>query len=565
MNPIEAHASTSAALHSRYPFLGMTRVHHTNKRSQPMTFGDKPYLIPLYAILPELREADFSKAVQTGLSELLIAYILYQAGWNDRIAAYVLPQYKTSARFVSDRIDTVLLRTPAYADRLPGGPLGLEDFGSRGNLQRKRFGRRGSLLFLGSNTPSDFLEFSADIALVDEWDNCDLTNVAKIKDRVRESDHPQIFRVSNPRIPGRGITRRFNEGSKARWFHRCPHCGERQPLDWFKHVVERDRVGNYYPRDRERAEHPELGDIRPVCQRCKRPWDRVADGGVWVAEEPSRPVASFHISRMDVLASRRDPQPLRSAFAEFVRAQLDQSELVAFWAGFLGLAYTPPGASVTQEMITHASTGAPMDHNGGDEYEDQTVVMGCDVGSMLNVKISRLSVAEDDEKHPYRRHTLWTGAVPDFEDLYSMIDRYHVDVCVIDSMPEARKVKELRDHYEYEGTCQVWLARYYPTPKVGADVFGLRMDYDEGVVTADRTQLLDTTLDDLRLVRNELPSDIDTVLHFSEQMIAPKRRIDEKSNRAIWDEGSNADHYRHADAYERLAVEIHDRSGNYYA
>lgn len=564
MDALDLHRSTSDGLHRRYPFLGTVRVHHTNKRAKPMSFADKPYLIPIYALLPSLREAVFSKAVQTGLSELLIAYVLHMSGWNDRICAYVLPQYKTSERFVADRIDPLIMRTPAYRDRLPGGSLGMEDVsGSRGNLKRKRFGRRGSLLFLGSNTPSDFLEFSCDVAIVDEYDACVLGNVAQIRDRTRESEHPQIFKVSNPRIPGRGITRLWREGSQARWFHRCSRCGERQSLDWFRHVVERDDLGVYYPRDRERAEDPGLGDLRPVCQRCKKPWEREAAGGVWVSAEADRTPA-FHISRLDVLASRRDPQPFRAAFAEFVRALTDRDAMKTFYAGFLGLAYEPKGSAITQEILDKASEGqAVMDYEGGASYDDATVVCGVDVGSVLNVKISRLEVT-DDERHPYRRVPVWVGAVAEFEDLIDLQSRYRVDVMVIDAMPETRKAKEIRDHFAYEGTCQVWLARYHPTPKVGADAFGIRLDYEEQVVVTDRTQLLDTTMDDLVHGRCLLPGDVDTVLGFAAQMRAPKRLIDERTSRAIWDEGDEPDHYRHADAYERIAVEIHDRSGGYY-
>lgn len=560
---LERHATTSAALHNRYPFLGMARCHHTNKRAAFMSFADKPYLIPLYAMLPGFTEAAFCKATQTGLSELLIAYILHESGWNDRICAYVLPQYKTSERFVADRIDPVILRTPAYAARLPGGVLGMEDAtGGKGNLKRKRFGRRGSLLFLGSNTPADFIEFSCDVAIIDELDDCDMANIAKIKDRTRESDTPQIFRVSNPRIPGRGISKRWAHGTRARWFHKCGRCGHRQPMDWFKNFVERDSLGAYYPRDRERAESPSLGDIRPVCVRCKRPWERIADGSVWVAEHPSKDEDSIHISRLDVLSSRRDPQPMRSGYKEFIMALTDRQALTAWWAGFLGWTRQDEGTSVTQEAITQASSGPALDYNGGYEYKDKTVVMGVDVGSMLNIKISSLSTT-DDERHPYKRTTIWTGAARDFEDLIAMQERYHVDVMVIDALPETRKVKEIRDHFINEGTCQVWLCLYNKTPKVGAMAFGIKMNYEDQTITVDRTQLLDTTLDDLKHGRMILPVDIDTVLHFADQMIAPKRILKD-NGRIVWDEGTDPDHYRHADAYERVAVAIHDMSGGYY-
>jgi hypothetical protein len=214
-------------------------------------------------------------------------------------------------------------------------------------------------------------------------------------------------------------------------------------------------------------------------------------------------------------------------------------------------------------MLDRAAEGQPaMDHHGGPDLEDQSIVMGVDVGGVHNIVVDRLEVT-DDERHPYRRHRVWAGAVPSFDAVMDVRDRYHADVMVIDAMPETTKAKEIRDHYVNEGTCQVWLARYHPTPKVGADAFGMRMDYDEQSVTVDRTQVLDTTMDDLAHGRAFLPGDIDTVLHYAEQMKASKRKIDDRG-RAVWDEGSDPDHYRHADAYARIAVEIHDRSGRFY-
>lgn len=561
----ERYEQGTGALHERYPFLGMVRAHHTNNRGQPMDMRDKPYLVPLYMMLPKLREVVICKGVQTGVSEMLIAYILHEAGWRDRICAYVLPQYKTAERFVGDRIDPVIARTPAYAARLPGGLYGMELTSaaqSKGNLKRKRFGKRGSLLFLGSNTPADFLEFSCDVAIVDEYDACDLNNVAKIGDRTKASDNPQIFYVSNPRIPGRGITKMWSQGNRSRWHMQCSRCGERQALDWFRHIVMRTDVGEWVPRDTARADAPGDGDLRPVCQRCRRPFERTAAGACWIAEAPDRDKVTLHNTRLDVLASRRDPQPIRSLYREFLAAQGNTSMLAAWWAAALGLCYEPEGTSVTQDMLDRAAVGLPMDHVGGAAYDNLTVVMGVDVGAVLNVKISVLELTGDD-RNPYRRVGRWVGAVPEFSDLISLVDKYRVDVCVIDAMPETRKSKEFRQHYIDTGTCEVWLARYHPTPRVGSEVFGMVMDYSEGVVTTDRTQLLDATLSDLANGRMILPSDVDTVLHFSDQMRAPKRKITE-SGRAVWDEGNDPDHYRHADAYERIAVEIHDRGARVY-
>lgn len=535
---------------------------HHNKRGQPMSFKNKPYLIPLYAWLDQLQEASFCKAPQTGISELLIQKILHDAGWKNRICAYVLPQYKTSERFVADRLDPLLADIPAYEARVPGGEYGTDSTNSKGNLKRKRFGPQGSLLFLGSNTPSDFLEFSADTVVVDEYEECDPTNVSKVWDRVRESPYPQVFNVSNPEIPGLGIHKLWKEGSRARWFYKCARCNERQPLDWEVNIVRRLPDGRWVPRDEQRANDPAWGDIRPVCRRCHQPWERSADGSCWVGEAPQK-VASFHISRLDTLPDARELQPMRRFYAEFVRAQGDSVALSRFAVGVTGFPREDAGSKITQEMLDLAMGGRPcMDHHGGEQYKDRTLIMGVDVGTLLHVSISELVKA--DTPSGYKRHGVFLGTVPQFEDVRRLIDSFHVDACVVDAMPETRKAKELRDYYVQEGTCEIYLCRYHPSPRIGTEAFGLTMDYEERVVTVDRTQLLDSTLDEIRAGNRTFPNDAGTVLGFTDQMRAPVRKLDEKSQRFIWVEGGEADHFRHADAYDRVAQEVYDRSGGYY-
>jgi hypothetical protein len=562
------HAQVCLSVHERYPLLGLARAHHRNRRGLPITFLDKPSLIPLYAELLDAPEASFCKGVQTGITELLIQLMLYNAGWRNRICAYVLPQYNTSERFVDERINPLLVEVPVYTARTPGEEFGTTATQSKGNLKRKRFGRLGSLLFLGANTPADFVEFSADCIIVDEWDKCiasppGKTNLAKVRDRVRESAYPQIFRVANPEYTTEhGIQRFWKDGSRGKWFHRCTCCGERQPLVWDEHFVRRKNDGTWEPRDTARANAPELGDLRPICRRCKKPWDREAAGGVWVHEAPFA-ARSYHMSRLDVLATTRDTQPIRRYFAEWIVAQQNTANLSAFYTGVLGWAYEAAGSRITQEMLERAAVEPPNDHVGGDGYKGLTVIMGVDVGAVLNVK---LSVLEPDDTMPggYRRRGRYVCTVPEFEDIYRIIDAFHVDACVIDAAPETRKAKEVRDHYIDEGTCDVWLCRYHPTSRVGRDAFGLRLDYDDHTVTVDRTQLLDATLDEIARGQATLPNDVMTVLGFADQMKAPVRVLDPESQRIVWREGNDPDHFRHADAYERVAQEIADRGGGYF-
>lgn len=557
----DTHTRICGSLHSQHPLIGLARAHHRNRRGAPISFRDKPYLIPLYAQLPQMERADFCKAVQTGLSELLIQLMLHKAGWEDRIVAYVLPTYMISARFVAERIDPLLQEVPAYVARTPGGEEG-SNARSKGSLSRKRFGRRGSLLFLGSNSDANFVEFTADTMIVDELDECDPTNVARVLDRLRESDHPQLIRVSNPGIAGAGIHKAWKEGSRARYFHVCAHCNERQPLDWQTHFVRRLSDGTWIPRDTARATDSSRGDLRPVCRRCREPWE-LTGRGCWVAEFPSKS-PSFHMSRLDILPNISALQPIRGYFAEWVKAQLSTTDLYAFWRGVLGWPYEGGGQRVTSEMLESCMENEPTNDLFPDkaQYADRTFVMGVDVGSVLNVVIDELEKA--DTPSGYRRRARSVLAVAEFEDLHPLIRDFGVQVCVIDAMPETRKAKELRDYYQDEGGCVVWLCRFHPQPRVGREAFGLKLEYSEHVITVDRTQLLDATLDELRTRQRTLPCDVNTVAGFFDQMKAPSRKLDLASQRYIWDEGNDPDHYRFADAYARVAQEVYDRMGGLY-
>lgn len=566
------HRQACQSVHERYPLLGVARAHHRNKRGEPITFADKPSLIPLYASLLNMREASFCKGVQTGISELLIQLMLYNAGWRDRICAYVLPQYKTSERFVDDRINPLLTTIPAYAARTPGSAFGTDTTNSKGNLKRKRFGRRGSLLFLGAQTGSDFVEFSADMIVVDEYDKCietkdGLSNVAKIGDRVQESSFPQIFRIANPEYNGQGIHKLWKDGDRSKWFHQCVRCSERQPLVWEEHFVRKTDDGRWIPRDTQRANNPELGDIRPICRRCKKPWDRVATGGLWVPDTAGAP--SFHMSRLDILQSKKHPQIMREVYALWIQAQGSAQALQAFHTGQLGWPYEVAGSRVTVEMLQAAMVDAegqalpPLDYHGGEEYRSKNMIMGVDVGSVLNVTISEL-IPDDAVPGGYRRRGVLVAAKTRFAELNDLIDTFHVKACVIDAGPETTKAKELRDHYASTGTCDVWLCRFHPTTCVGRDAFGLRMDYGEKVIQVDRTQVFDKTMEDIANRIRTFPGDSATVLGFMDQMKAPIRKFSQEQNRMIWDEGNDPDHFRCADIYERVAQEVADRAGGFW-
>lgn len=565
--------STRAHLSRAHPLLGNALDIHRNTRGQPLSFVDKPSLVELYCELPKFDDFVCCKAVQTGLSELMLQYALRRSGWDGRICAYVLPTAKARNRFVQSRIDPVLQQIPEYRIRTPKGAITTgNELRQRGaeNLQLKEFGA-GRMLFLGSNAAVDFLEFSADILIIDELDGCDPSNLSKARNRLRASPYPQMIRLGNPTLPNIGIAKAFDESDGRLYHHRCDHCGHWQALDWFAHVVQKNTNGTWVPRDVKRAVEcmndgapdpaPNI-DIRPVCVRCHEPFERAAIKGAWVAMNPSKYTVGYRMTRLDVLYPS---QSLWGLYLEWLEAQGDTAKLSTFYCDVLGVPFAHGGVKLTIKDLQDARHESSNDHVGDASLKDEVVTMGVDVGAVINIQISKIVRLMDDEGRPTgetRREAVYIGAVGSFGEVQDAILRYHVDVCVIDERPEVHKASEVRDWALYNTGCKVWLCRFKMQPRAGRELFAMELNWGASIVSVDRTSLLDVAADEVRECAVLFPEDALTVFGWSAQMMAPSRRLDEDKKRIVWDEDGKADHYFFANAYDRMALELHQRSGS---
>jgi len=526
-------------------------MYHKNTRGQPMIFKDMPYLAPMYRDIPNLDNVAIRKAVQTGLSELFICLTLWHSGWKGKIVAYILPTFSVRDRFVNQRINKIIMGTKEYRQLIPRGR-------DLGNNRMKRFGS-GSILFLGSNTTGDFVEFSADTIIVDEIDQCDSDNLAKAKDRIRASEDPRIYRLGNPTLPTIGISRIYMGTDQRTWFTKCPHCNFWQNLDWFQNIVQKNDLGDWLPKDPFAKDKVILGKIdtfkekvQAVCAKCERPFQR-QDHGEWVAKFPSKDTAGYSMSRLDILS-----QNLSELYVEWILAQGNTSRISTFYTSVLGMPFEYAGARITSEMIYNCQGNYNLDYGGSDDYKNEIISMGVDVGSLLNVTVSK-TIEKDGEAI---RQTLLIMTVRKFSELQDIISRFHVDVCVIDSMPETRKSQELRDWGTSIGI-YVWLCRFYPTPRIGNQKYGRKLNWRDRVITVDRTQIMDATFDEIRYTKREIPKDVNTILGYHEQMKAPVRILDEQKSRIIWAEGSAADHFRFSDVYDRAAFDLCSMTGTF--
>lgn len=566
-----AHGGLVKASTADHPLLRMALTSHVNKRGKPMAFRDRPYMIEWLVELPRTERTVIRSCTQNGKTEVLFMLALHDAGHEGRTVAYVLPTWNVHQRVVQDRFDPLLARVPAYRALLPGGlpPSGYDLHGSRSantpaakggdNLRIKHLGA-GTILFLAATVQDNFVEFSADTAIVDEYDRCaedNEANLAMLPDRLQASASPRTVLIANPQFPTRGITGEYQKSDQRRWHGRCEHCRAWQPFDWFRSVVDRDDAGRWVLRDRERSA-PDCGlDPRPVCLRCGRPFERGAVPGAWIPARPGDLTRGYWANRLDVLS-----QAIRPLYLEWLEAQTRRSLLERFYASILGIAYDGGGTQITATLIQTAATG-PALADPFSEWPDGPVrTMGVDVGSVFHVVISTLGKTDDGSRV---RTLSWAGTLGTVAEVAALARRAGVRVLVIDIGPERRLAAALRDDLNDDPDClaEGWMCEFYQGDRTGTEDYALQARDQEHVVKADRTQLLDATLDDFTSGRRVLPVDIAQVPDFAAQLIAPIRKLDERGTRYRWDEGSAPDHYRLADAYDRVAADLYSRGGTY--
>lgn len=598
------YSQTIARVTEEHPLIGMALLRHRNARGQPISFLEQPFLVEWYCDFTSAKKhcdgADIVTVPQVGKTELNMQLMIHEAGWRGRLTAYAQPTGTARDGLVKNRLNPLLLEIQEYRRRLPARDLAAlqrgETSSDTGSMRSKRFGS-GTMLFISAQTDTDWVDYSVDTMIIDEYDIClgkSPLNVAKAPDRLRASPDPRFFRMGNPEIPRGGVELLWNQGDQRLWHWRCHHCGERQPITWLDSLVEREASGQWRIRDPEAHADPNA-PIRPVCTRCHKPFERVADGAAWIPAYPSRPRRSYRTARYDHMSV-----PLRRAWREWIEAQSSTALMRMWWRGWEGIAWEPSSGGVSRGDLADAAILPRMDHDGGSQYRGRSVVAGIDVGTLFHVSVSETVRGAGGR---VERRCIWVGTCQQPSQVHDILRRYHVRTAVIDAMPETRVAQSIRDDARKHYGTDVWLCRFAATDKTGKEEFGMRLEPKSKIVTVDRTQLLDAAADHIRIggdlgriysefnltpppcipfdatperfastwsvlssvrdagaERGRLwPADALGVQGFTEQMQAP-RRIFTADGAVRWDAAERPDHYRFADAYDLLATVL-DRRG----
>jgi phage terminase large subunit GpA-like protein len=234
---------------------------------------------------PANREIWVKKSAQVGWTDILGNVIGYFIDQDPSPMLLIQPTLDTAESWSKDRLAPMLRDTPKLRGRVKDARA--RDSGN--TLLHKQF-PGGHITAAGANSPASLAQRPMRVVMCDDVDRFPASAGAE-GDPIKLSQkrtttfwNRRFLAGSTPTVRGASrISIGFGASDQRYYFVPCPHCGEKQRLQW-KNVKWDDR--------------PDLA--RYLCEKCGALWDdgeRIAavSKGEWRATQPFKGIAGFHI------------------------------------------------------------------------------------------------------------------------------------------------------------------------------------------------------------------------------------------------------------------------------
>lgn len=503
-----------AGLKRDYPVLYYALYHHRTHKGKPLDFKNNLWMKQVYA--DDSRFMVFIKSTQNGITEYLTCRDLVRAS-RKRNVFHVLPNDQILQRYKHERVDRTIENTAEYKKFIIAGS---------NNVHLLQCKDAGTIAYVASGSASQFTEFAADDIVIDESDRCEQENLAMAPERLSFSDDPAQLWVSNPTIVGYGIDEMFSNTDQMHWHIKCS-CGAVTTPDFFKHVIRQVDDGQFMVID---PDWQRPGDpAHMVCDKCGRKWSK-NETGVWIPLNPGAQRRGYRLSKLFTARTS-----IGELVQNYIEAEKDDTKMTRFYNADLGLAFTAPGAKITEDMLDDAVT----DWKPGYRPDNGVCVAGIDVGSHNHMVIGHITPGVPGVQ------IIDMQAVKTPEEVIDILHKYKVRCFVIDAMPETRMSIQIADR---AGGFRCFFSK------------GKKDTVSGNVITTDRTAALDNVKAGLLSGGLRLPVNARSVPDFYAHMTASTRVFDENGNGGEgsydWKEGSKADHFFLATAYMSMAARI---------
>jgi phage terminase large subunit GpA len=442
---------------------------------KPFSFEGHAYLRALYD--DTAPHVVLSKAAQIGGTVWAILRSLHTClqGLN---VVYLFPTRTDVIEFSKSRVGPLIADNAFLARRVQDtDTAGLKRIGS------------AHLYHRGTQSAVGLKSVPADMVVFDELD--EVTPDAKVRalERLAHSDYKRIIELSNPSLPGYGIDESYEKSDQRHWTLKCPACGEWTALD----AAFPTKLGEEVRVLRERGD----GSCYRACSRCGAELD--LEAGEWVPTIQDRQIHGYRISQL--FSSKVDP-------AEILREYRTTRFPARFYNLKIGIPWTDLENKLDMMTVLSLCGEAMLE-----EKSERPCTMGVDTGKQLHVVILRED-PNDFEKH----HVIHLAVCHDFPELDALMERFQVERCVIDGLPETHATREFSRRH----SGKVYM-NFFNIHQRGA----VHWDHQARTVQVNRTESLDASRAAIRHRKVVLPRRVPLVELFANHLTQDARILEE--------------------------------------
>lgn len=492
---------------------------------------------------PHDSEASFNvsmKAAQMGFTEIGINRAFYLLDILRRDVLYVLPTALNASDFSRSRFAPALSYSP-YIKRL---------FTDVNTVNLKQAGAN-TLYIRGSRGDSNLKSIPVSELILDEVDEMSQDQIWLAFERLSGQINQNIWAISTPTIPNRGIHKLYASTTQEHFFFKCPHCSKSIELKWPESF---EICG-------EALHDPKCAESYIKCSECQHELDHKSKpdyltSGFWeptnLKGDPDQ--RGFNINQLYSFTV----SPGKIAQAYF-RGLGDEGAMSEFHKSKLGQPYIPDGGQVTDDKIDQCigvhSTADARPTSGGERF----ITMGVDQGDWVHCWVDEWFFEEfgRDINVAAKCKNVWHGKFnAKVEGGWGRLDEYmrewQVLHCVVDADPntlEARRFSQRFPGY-------VTLCRY--RRGVAQKDIQLQEDLNRVMIaTVDRTNWLDASLGRFH-VEGRITLPRNTNLEAREHMknLVRTYEKDENGNLVATYVKTGADHYAHSRTYSEIALPL---------
>ena len=385
---------------------------------RPFTFKRRKFLKKIY--LSTNPTISVRKCTQVGLTIWMILKVLHKLRFAElsgrgvaRKGGFYFPVFDSVSKFSKDRLRPLINGVSEFKEKMSSVPsIDLVQFGNS-SLYLSYTGGVASM----DSTPMDIL-------CLDEVRLMAPSTINQLEERLSGCEDPELYKISTAGYPNDAIDKSFIFGDQNIWHTDC-WCSDGIILsDVFPNCV-----GS---RTNTKSGRPEYFYRCPKCGKD----DLDPQDGDYVTHNPTSEYSSFHIHQM--LSSSRSAKQIWERY-------ITTDNPKEFYNATLGKPYVDEeNVGVTEEELqscinTDISWASDINNTcmGVDQRSGGLHLV---IAKMVNNKRRLIHIEVIDNQA--EKYKVDGKVITPFKRLYSIMNEYDVDLCILDALPNANEAKD---------------------------------------------------------------------------------------------------------------------------